>query len=205
MKRPVSVKTLLEKKQDVFEFDGLYRQVFGSPEKNGIWLIYGREKNGKTWFALKVAEYLSRFAKVLYISAEEGAGPNFQNACKRAKLDHANNQMQFVEYISIKDLQKLLKRRYAPRVVVIDNASVYGSELKGSDVVKLMRNERVLYILLAHERKKEPDGATAVMARKMAKVIMRVEGLTAQVSGRAPGGMVSVDEEKAMLYWGGEG
>jgi predicted ATP-dependent serine protease len=202
MKRAVSVAKLLERKLEVYEFDGIWGQVIGNPERNGIWLIYGREKNGKTWFALKLAEYLSALSKVLYISAEEGTGPNFQSSCIRANLDYKNRDLQFTEYIPIAELEMVLKRRYSPRVVIIDNTSVYGSELKSADIVRLMRNERVLFIILAHEKRNQPDGATAVMAKKLAKVILRVEGLTADVSGRVPGGQITIDENRSLIYWG---
>lgn len=202
MKRSVSVAKLLERKLEVYEFDGIWSRVIGNPEKNGIWLIYGREKNGKTWFALKLAEYLSRFCKVLYISAEEGTGPNFQNSCRRASLDYKNKDLQFTEYIPIAELEVALKRRYGPKVVIIDNTSVYGSELKSADVIRLMRNEKVLFIILAHEKRNQPDGATAVMAKKLAKVILRVEGLTADISGRVPGGLITIDENRSLIYWG---
>lgn len=204
MKRAVSVAKLLSKKMEVYQFDGIWQQAMGNPEKNGLWLIYGREKNGKTWFALKVAEYLSKFGKVEYISAEEGVGPNFQASCKRARLDATNPNLKFREYTPMKEVYELLTRRYRPDVILIDNTSIYGSELRSADIVQLMRQENVLFVVLAHEKRGEPDGAAANMAKKMAKVIMRVEGLTAHVSGRVPGGAISIDETKAALYWGAE-
>ena len=88
MARAISTKTLFEKKYKEFKFTGVWGDVLGNPEKGKEWLIWGDEKNGKTLFALKLAEYISQFESVMYISAEEGFGKSFQqNAKERAKID----------------------------------------------------------------------------------------------------------------------
>ena len=61
--------------------DGDWKIVLGVPELGGIWLIWGNEKNGKTWHSLKLAEHLSENHKVLYISAEQGIRKSFKEAC----------------------------------------------------------------------------------------------------------------------------
>lgn len=44
-------------------------ETIGAPEAKGCWLIYGSEKNGKTWFSLTVAKDIARNERVAYISA----------------------------------------------------------------------------------------------------------------------------------------
>ncbi len=203
MKRPLTIGKLFKKEYKTYEFDGVYADVFGQPEVGGIWLLYGIEKNGKTWYALKLSEYLGKHTKVLYISAEEGCGANFQMAVKRAKMSMRNKSVLFSEYVAIKDVETLLKRRYAPGVVILDNVTAYGRELKSTDLIELKRKYRnTIFIIMAHEKNGQPEGAVAVMAKKLASVIINVKGLVAHVGGRVPGGTVTIDEEKAMLYWG---
>ena len=48
MSRTLSIKNLYDKKHKCFDFDGVWLDVMGNPEKCGIWLIWGNEKNGKT-------------------------------------------------------------------------------------------------------------------------------------------------------------
>lgn len=84
MSRTISVKKLYSKKFKTFPFQGLFKEIFGAPSTSGIWLIYGKEKNGKTWGTLLLSEYLSQYEKVLYISAEEGTDMEFQKAVQRA-------------------------------------------------------------------------------------------------------------------------
>ena len=57
-------------------------------------------------------------------------------------------------------------------------------------------------VLLAHMEKNEPYTATAKLAKKLAKIIIRVDGLTAFVSGRCPGGIITINEQTAQLYHG---
>lgn len=203
MSRTLTVKNLYDKKFRTFPFEGLYAKAMDMPETSGAWLIYGGEKNGKTWFALMLAGYISRFERTLYISAEEGTGKHFVASCKRANIEPGNSQLQFMEYMPLEELDERLKKRKAAKVIFIDNCTVYADELKGGVLRQLLltHNEK-LFVFIAHEDKGEPYTASAKLARKLAKIIVRVEGLTASISGRCPGGKISIDETKSALYWG---
>lgn len=205
--RIANTHNLLVKKHAVFEFDGLYYKVFGNPEKSGIWIIYGDEKNGKTWFALLLAKYLSSLEQkdVLYISGEEGIGKAFCDSVKRAGIS-TKSRVKFTEYVTVDELEEYLKKRRSAKIVFIDNMTVYKDDLKNGVLRRLqMEYPYVLFIFLAHQedgKSKEPAGATAKLAKKLASIIIRVEGLKAIVSGRCPAGEIMVNEEKATLYHG---
>jgi archaellum biogenesis ATPase FlaH len=201
--RSLSVRNLLEKKYKVFEFeDEIYKKVFGVVERNGCWIIYGKDKNGKTWYGLLLAHLLSSFEKVLYVSAEQGTGLAFQDSVKRAKLK-TNSLLGFVGYVPFDELRTALKSRKSAKVVFIDNCTAYADEMKSAELKNLLLEFRnKLFIFLSHEERNEPNNALAKQIKKYANVIIRVEGLTAHISGRVPGGTIMVDEEKAMLYWG---
>jgi len=203
MARNLSIRNLYDKKFNEFPFDSLWLKAFGNPETTGVWIIWGIEKNGKTWFALMLADYLSKFKKVLYISAEEGINKDFVAACKRAKISDKNTALKFNEYLSIDELREKLKSRKCADVIFIDNATVYADEMKAADFNVLLREfPNKLFIFLAHEEKREPYTALAKRCKKFAKIIVHVVGLEAQISGRVPGGTISIDENKAALYWG---
>jgi hypothetical protein len=131
---------------------------------------------------------------------------DFVNSLKRAGIQHSNKLLQIIdgqEYA----LPSILAAKFGPRkksrFVVIDNITFYKDDLKGNGLHKLQRDyPDVLFIYIAHAEKGELYGATAKLARKLAKVIIRVEGLQAQVSGRVPGGIFNINESKAQLYWG---
>lgn len=203
MSRTLNLKNLYAKKFNTYDFTAHWLSTMGKPESNGIWIIYGVEKNGKTWFCLKLAEYLSRFDKTLYLSAEEGTGKDFVAACKRANLEADNKNLQFLEYTPIDEVEAKLKKRGGAKIVFIDNITVYQDELKYGKLRKLaLEHPNILWVYVAHEEKQEPYTATAKMAKKLAKVIVQVQGLACFVSGRCPGGVISIDQEKAMLYHG---
>jgi len=200
------MKALYNMKYDLFPFDGIWLDVFGTPEKDGAWMIWGSEKNGKTWMALLLSNYFSTFAKLLFVSGEEGLGSNFQASCKRANISPQNARFVPSGYLTIDELYALLKRRNAPKVVVLDNITIYNDELKNGALRKLIIDfPSVLFIFLAHEDRGEPYTATAKLCKRLAKVIIYVEGLACSVSGRCPGGRISIDEERSALYHGENG
>lgn len=187
----------------MFEFDGIWQDVIGKPETNGLWLIWGPEKNGKTWCALMLADYLSQFERTLYISAEEGINKGFKDAIIRAQISALNKSLSFIDYETLPELADRLIRRKAPRIVLIDNITVYNDELKNGALRKLEKDfPNVLFIFLAHEDRGEPYTATAKLCKRLAKIIIHVEGLACIVSGRCPGGRAVIDEERATLYHG---
>ncbi len=202
--RALSVSNIYSKKHTTFPFEGIYKEVFGEPSTNGIWLIYGKEKNGKTWGTLLLADYISKMTnKVHYISAEEGVDLDFKRALKRAKIDVKNKRLQFTEYETISDLYVRLKKQRAPKVVVLDNLTIYNDELKASGIKRLLQDfPNTLFICVAHEERNKPYTASATMASKLAKVLIRVQGLQLKVFGRVPGGILNIDENKAILYHG---
>jgi len=203
MSRALTVQNLVKKRFKTYPFTGFFKEVFGTPSTNGIWLIYGKEKNGKTWGALLLSEMISQYTKVLYISAEEGTDLEFQNAVKRAKIDTENKNLHFAEYETIDELYIRLKKRKAPKVIVLDNLTIYNEELRGNGIKKLKQDfPNTHFICVAHEERNKPYTAAAQMASKLAKVIIRVIGLTLIVGGRVPGGNLLIDEEKALLFHG---
>lgn len=205
MSRALTIRNILDKKHSTFAFDGLYREIFGNPEKSGAWLIYGKDKNGKTWGTLLLAAYFSSVLKVklLYISAEQGISKSFKDAIIRVNLDPANKNLHFKGYISLEELYTLLSKRNPPLIVVIDNLTFYAEELKNGALKKLLKDfPNTLFIFLAHEERGKPYTAAATLCQKVAEIIIHVRGLMLMVSGRCPGGMLAIDEEKAALYHG---
>ena len=81
----------------------LLKQLIGDAEAKGCWLIYGSEKNGKTWFSLYLAKDIARNERVAYISAEEGTDMSFQNAVARAGIT-PDDKIVFEEYLSIEEI-----------------------------------------------------------------------------------------------------
>lgn len=202
MARILSTRNLLEKKYKTFSLQGLWKQAMGEPERSGNWIIYGAEKHGKTWFSLQLADTLSNECKVLYISAEEGMSKTFREAVKRANIT-SKSKLQYAEYTELEELDFRLRKKRSPDVVFFDNATIYNDDFRGGGLKRLMLDfPQKLFVIIAHEEKGAPYTALGKLASKLAKIIIRVEGLTAFISGRCPGGVISINETKSQLYWG---
>lgn len=203
LKRTITIRNIYEKEYETLKLDGIWADVLGEPEANGAWLIYGREKNGKTWLALKLALYLSRFKKVLYVSAEEGAGLAFRDTLKRVGANTDEFNFHLLEYESFEELNKRLSRRRAPDVMFIDNLTIYQDELKKATLTNFLEKHKTkLFVFIAHEERGEPYTAAAKLCSKLAKVRMHVKGLSCSIGGRVPGGLLMIDEQKAQLFHG---
>lgn len=203
MNKTLSIKNLYDKKHKTFPFSEDWARVMGEPERSGAWIVWGPEKNGKTRFALVLAEYLSQFEKTLYISAEEGTGKAFVDSCAWAGINPNKKGLNFSEYEPLEEVSEYLKKRKSARIVVIDNITIYSDELKNGGFRKLLKDHpEVLFIFLAHEDRGEPYTATAKLCRRLAKIIVHVQGLACTVSGRCPGGRLIIDEEKSRICFG---
>ena len=206
MNRSRTTSNLFEKKKSatVQLANGVFLTAIGSAERKGCWVIYGYEKNGKTWFTLKLAKEIARFERVAYISAEEGLDDSFIAAAKRAGVTTSDNIL-WDEYLSVDEIIEKFSKQRSANIIILDNLTMDADELKPTEVKKRLINAlpNKLLIFVAHEERKEAYPAIARMAKKLAKVIFHIEGLKAFVTSRfSSGGEIVIDEEKSELYHG---
>lgn len=206
MARSKTTSDLFQKKKNalVVFTHTVFQSVIGNAERKGCWIIYGCEKNGKTWFTLKLAKEIAKHERVAYISAEEGLDDSFTDAIKRAEITTSDNIL-WDEYLSVDEIIEKFQKQRSANVIVIDNLTMYSDEMKPTEIKKKLLDAlpNKLIIFVAHEERKEAYPAIARMAKKLAKVIFHVEGLKAFVTSRfSPGGEIIVDEEKSEIYHG---
>lgn len=206
MARSKTTSDLFQKKKNalvVFTHTVL-QSVIGNAERKGCWIIYGCEKNGKTWFTLKLAKEIAKHERVAYISAEEGLDDSFTDAIRRAGIT-TSDDILWDEYLSVDEIIEKFQKQRSANIIVIDNLTMYSDELKPTEVKKRLLDAlpNKLIIFVAHEERKEAYPAIARMAKKLAKVIFHVEGLKAFVTSRfSPGGEITIDKEKSEIYHG---
>lgn len=206
MARSLTSKNLLDKKpgKNVEIINPDLKRLIGDAGRSGCWLIYGSEKNGKTWFALKLAKELAKSEKVSYISAEEGTEDSFIAAATRAGIT-SKDRILWDDYISLEDLVGKFKKPKSPNIIFIDNLMIYEDEIRPgrlkSDLIDKFPDK--LFILIAHEERKEAYPAVARKAKKIAKVIINVKGLRGFITSRySSGGEVTIDYTKSDMCWG---
>ena len=183
--------------------DERLRKVIGEAEQKGCWLIYGKEKHGKTWFTLQLAKELAKQERVLYISAEEGLDKSFQGAALRAGIT-SKDKILWEPYLDIEQIREKLNKRKSANIVFIDNLTVYEDEIKKSELKRFIEEfPDKLLIFVAHEERQEAYPAIGRQAKKLAKVIFRVQAFKIEVTSRfCDGGTLKIDNKQSKLIWG---
>jgi signal peptidase I len=207
-KRSLTTKNLFDKKPGKlvkFASDAFKELIGTEAELKGCWLIYGPEKNGKTWLSLRLAKDLAVNHKITYISAEEGMDVSFKLACKRAGITRGD-KILFDEYIPVPELIDKFQKQKSSEVIIIDNLLIYKDDFRYLRIIDFLAQlSNKLVIFIGHEERKEPYPSVAREAKKVCKAYIHVLGLRAFIVSRySKGGYVDIDMEKAELYWGSE-
>lgn len=208
MTRSLTTRNFFEKRPQnpvIFESDVLRKAIGEKAVLSGLWQIYGFDKNGKTGFALLLAEDLSHNQKVRYVSAEQGLRDSFRIACERAGI-YEGTKILWDGYIELSELIDELKKPKSSQIIFIDNTTIYADEMKDELSAKQLATmfPNKLIILVSHEERNEPYPACAKMVKKLCEVYCRVKGLKVFITSRftTSQGEITVNEEISEMYWG---
>lgn len=133
-------------------FSGEWQKHIGQPEKGFLMMIYGKPGGGKSTYAIKFADYLSRnHGKTLYVSAEEKIGYTLQDKIKRNNATQVKYLAQLPEdlsgydFVFLDSAQKLslqladiehLHELYPKTAFIFIYQSTKGGEARGSQTDK---------------------------------------------------------------------
>lgn len=192
-------------KYETMAFDGAWRDAFGTPERRGVWIIWGNSGNGKTSFALQLAKYLCRFGRVAYDSLEEGACLTMQEAMRRENMMEVNKKFLLIDNENMEELGIRLSRQKSPDIVVIDSFQYTQMNYRQYIAFK-ERHKRKLLIFVSHADGKLPNGRAAKSLMYDACLKIYIEGFRAFSKGRfiGPIGHIDIVPDKARTYWGEE-
>ena len=184
MGKAISNRDVAAARFETVPFEGEWLAAIGRPELRGSWLVFGQSGSGKTTFALQLARYLSRFARVAYNTLEQGLSLSFQSAWIRAGMEEAGSAIVVLDKEPVAQLRQRLSRRRSPQVVIIDSLTAMPGFTR-KDYLSLVDGfPRKLFVFLAHERKGLPDPAIAETVRRLSEVKIYVEGFRAHVTTR---------------------
>jgi predicted ATP-dependent serine protease len=116
----MSSRDLRDYRYDQYEFDGKWYDLVGKPGKKFHMMVYGRPKQGKSYFCFDLAQYLSNFGKVLYIAAEEGFSATLQK--KLEDMGGDNDNLDFANFRDYETIKNALPG-HDYRFVVIDSVN----------------------------------------------------------------------------------
>lgn len=197
------VRELLSMKFETLAFEGTWYDAFGTPERRGVWMVWGNTGNGKTSFVMQLCKELCRFGRVAYDSLEEGACLTMQNTLKRFNMQEVNRRFLLLDAEPLEQLSLRLKRQKAPDFVVID--SFQYTQMTYAQYIRFKEQHRnKLLIFISHASGKNPDGRSAKKVTFDASLKIYVEGYRAFSKGRfiGPVGHYDVWPEEAARYRG---
>ena len=199
------VRELLSMKFDVMDFKGPWYDAFGTPERRGVWIIWGNSGSGKTSFALQLCKYLCRFGRVAYDSMEEGACRTMQDAIRRTGMMDVNKKFLLIDNENMEELSIRLRRQKSPDIVVIDSFQYTRMNYRQYIDFK-EQHKRKLLIFISHAEGQLPNGRAAKGVMYDASLKIYVEGFRAFSKGRfiGPVGYYDIVPEKARQYHGEE-
>ena len=186
LKRAVTIDDLTKKKFIELDLPPAFKKLLGTPERSGVWIIWGESYNGKTGFSLQLAKALTQSGKVFYNTLEEGARKSMQKAIVQQNMQEVKNRFLIGNRESTEDLKERLRRKKSPDIIFID--SLQHAELTKKEF-KLLKEEftNKLFIFISHADGKNPEGSLAKFVKYDADVKIRVEGYRAMCLSRLGG------------------
>jgi len=197
------VREVLRMKYDTFPFEGAFKDAFSTPERRGVWFIWGDSGNGKTTFAMQLAKELCKYGRVAYNSLEEGSSLTMRNTMLRCGMMEVNRRFLLLDAEPMEQLNIRLHRQKAPDIVFID--SFQYTQMSYKQYIEFKESNRnKLLIFISHADGKQPNGRAAKSVMYDATLKIRVEGFRAFSKGRfiGPVGHYNIDKIKAPKYWG---
>lgn len=196
------VRELLNTKYEMLEFEDEWYEAFGTPERKGVWIIWGNSANGKSSFAMQLCKYLCKFGRVMYDSLEEGASLTMRNTLERHGMLEVNRKFLLLDNENMDELSIRLKRQKSPDFVVIDSFQYTQMTYKQYIAFKEMHKNKLL-IFISHADGKYPNGRAAKSVMYDATLKIYIEGYRAFSKGRfiGPKGHFDIWPEEAEAYW----
>jgi hypothetical protein len=203
MRRAATSLQILNSKFEELPFDGIWQELFGTPELSGCWIMWGESANGKTAFALQLAKYLCKYERVAFDSIEEGISKSLREAIKREEMITTQGRFLVLDKEPIEILEERLFKHKSPRIIIIDSIQYARlNKLSAKDLVD--RHPNKLFIFTSHASGKYPDGRAANAIRYHANVKIRIEGFRAFIQSRYCGAKekyYEIYEDGARRYW----
>ena len=193
--------------------EGDFYEVLGGDSREiphgGIWLIHGDEKQGKTTLCLRLADYLSRANKVMYVQIEQSSDAVdidklFVESMKRVGISTDNSRLQLFGDINEEEITEVLSRKRSADVVFIDNIT-FAPWVDAEAVRRLSRRfKRKTFVYVAHNDKEgEPNGKTGKAIKRLANTVFSVDALRCRIVGRGRwGGMMNIDIVNGVVMYG---
>jgi hypothetical protein len=203
MARALSVQAVLSMKKAIFPFENKWEEAFGTPERTGVWFIWGNSGNGKTSFVMQLCKELCKFGRVAYDSLEEGDSLSMQNTLRRFGMSAVSRKFLLLNCEPISELSERMNKHKSPDFYVVD--SFQYTQMSYKEYIRFKEAHRdKLIIFTSHADGRNPASRAAKSVMYDATLKIWVEGYKAFSKGRFIGsaGKYVAWQEGAERYWG---
>ena len=173
---------LKDYRYDNYDFDGKWLDLVGKPAKKFHMMVYGRPKQGKSYFCFDLAQYLSNFGKVLYIAAEEGFSATLQK--KLEDMGGDNDNLDFANFRDYETIKNALPG-HDYRFVVIDSVNYIRIEPEQIEELKA-DNPRMALITVQQATKDGKFRGSQQFAHNCDIIIEVIQGVAHSTGRFAP-------------------
>ena len=178
----MSSRDLKDYRYDNYDFDGKWLDLVGKPAKKFHMMVYGRPKQGKSYFCFDLAQYLSNFGKVLYIAAEEGFSATLQK--KLEDMGGDNENLDFANFRDYETIKNALPG-HDYRFVVIDSVNYIRIEPEQIEELKA-DNPRMALITVQQATKDGKFRGSQQFAHNCDIIIEVIQGVAHSTGRFAP-------------------
>lgn len=175
--RTFSPKDITERTVETYPFEGDWHKIMGEPDIRFSTLIRGEAKSGKSTYAAKFAQYISRFGRVLYVSAEERI--NSKTLQQRiAFCGVSSPNVRFIHCKDIKEIEQVIKTGKF-RFVIFDSVQHINMSYNDFEAIRHRYKKRKLSYHLIMQM-----GVNITQWKHEVDVLIEVKQGRAQVHGR---------------------
>ena len=178
----MSSRDLKDYRYDNYDFDGKWLDLVGKPARKFHMMVYGRPKQGKSYFCFDLAQYLSNFGKVLYIAAEEGFSATLQK--KLEDMGGDNDNLDFANFRDYETIKNALPG-HDYRFVVIDSVNYIRIEPEQIEELKA-DNPRMALITVQQATKDGKFRGSQQFAHNCDIIIEVIQGVAHSTGRFAP-------------------
>ena len=178
----MSSRDLKDYRYDNYDFDGKWLDLVGKPARKFHMMVYGRPKQGKSYFCFDLAQYLSNFGKVLYIAAEEGFTATLQK--KLEDMGGDNDNLDFANFRDYDTIKNALPG-HDYRFVVIDSVNYIRIEPEQIEELKA-DNPRMALITVQQATKDGKFRGSQQFAHNCDIIIEVIQGVAHSTGRFAP-------------------
>ena len=178
----MSSRDLKDYRYDNYDFEGKWLDLVGKPAKKFHMMVYGRPKQGKSYFCFDLAQYLSNFGKVLYIAAEEGFSATLQK--KLEDMGGDNDNLDFANFRDYDTIKNALPG-HDYRFVVIDSVNYIRIEPEQIEELKA-DNPRMALITVQQATKDGKFRGSQQFAHNCDIIIEVIQGVAHSTGRFAP-------------------